>query len=122
MAKGYTHQEGIYFVDTFSPVAKMVTVKMIFSLAAKKKWFLYQLDISNAFFNGDLSEEIYMDIPQGYAERKGDNLPQNAVLKLKKSIYGLKQASRQWFLKFSSTLLRMGFEKINGDHTLFWSH
>ena len=53
-----------------------------------------------------------MDIPHGYAERKRGNLPQNAVLKFKKSIYGLKQASRQWFLKFSSTLIRMGFEKI----------
>ena len=96
-------------MDNFSLVAKMVTVKMIFALAAKQKWSLYQLDISNAFFNGDLSEEIYMYIPQGYAERKGTNLPQNAVLKLKKSIYGLKQASRQWFFKFSSTLLRNGF-------------
>lgn len=71
MAKGYTHQEGIYFMDTFSPVAKMVNVKMMFALASKKKWFLHQLEISYAFFNGDLSEEIYMDIPHGYAERKG---------------------------------------------------
>ena len=122
VAKGYTQREGVDFVDTFSPVAKMVTVKMLFAMAAKKKWFLHQLDISNAFLNGDLSEEVYMDIPQGYAERKGNNLPQNAALRLKKSIYGLEQASRQWFLKFSTTLLNMGFEKINGDHTLFWSH
>lgn len=121
VAKVYTQQEGVDFVDTFSPVAKMVTVKMLFVLAAKKKRFLHQLDISSAFLNGDLSEEIYMDFPERYAERKGDNLPPNAVLRLKKSIYGLKQASRQWFLKFSSTLLNMGFEKINGDHTLFWS-
>lgn len=122
VAKGYTQQEGVDFFDTLSPVAKMVTVKMLFALAAKKKWFLHQLDISNTFLNGDLSKEIYMDIPPGYAEIKGVNLPHNAVLELKKSIYGLKQASRQWFLKFSSTLLRMGFEKINVDHTLFWSH
>ena len=114
--------KGVDFVDTFSPVAKMVTVKLMFALAAKKKWFLHQLDISNSFLNGDLSEIIYMDIPPGYAERKGDNLPPNAVLRLKKSIYGLKQASRQWFLKFSGTLQDMRFEKINGDHTLFWSH
>lgn len=86
-------------MDTFSPVAKMVNVKMMFALASKKKWFLHQLEISYAFFNGDLSEEIYMDIPHGYAERKGGggNLPHNAVLKLKKSIYGLKQVSHQWF-------------------------
>ena len=95
VAKGYTQKAGVDFVDTFSSVAKIVTMKLMFALAAKKKWFLHQLEISNAFLNGDLFEEIYMDIPPGYAERKGDNLPPNAVLRLKKSIYGLKQASRQ---------------------------
>lgn len=119
VAKGYTQTEGIDYVETFSPVAKMVTVKMILSLAAKRKWILHQLDISNAFLNGDLHEEIYMDLPPGYAERKGNNLPPNACLRLKKSIYGLKQASRQWFEKFSSAILSLGFEQINGDHTLF---
>ena len=121
VAKGYTQKEGIDYVETFSPVAKMVTVKMILALAAKKKWILHQLDISNAFLNGDLNEEIYMDLPPGYAERKENNLPPNAVLRLKKSIYGLKQASRQWFEKFSSAILSLGFEKINSDHTLFLS-
>lgn len=55
----------------------------------------------------------------GFADRKGVSLPPNVVLHLKKSIYGLKQASRQWFLKFSTTLKQLGFEKIHGDHTLF---
>lgn len=99
----------------------MVTVKMILALAAKNKWILHQLDISNSFLNDDLNEEIYMDLPPVYAERKGPNLPLNAVLRLKKSIYGLKQASRQWFEKFSSAILSLGFTKINGDHTLFLS-
>lgn len=58
-------------------------------------------------------------MPEGYADSKGDQLPKNAVLKLKKSIYGLKQASRQWFLKFSECLLSLGFTKGHGDHTLF---
>ena len=60
-----------------------------------------------------------MKLPDGYADIKGSSLPPNAVCRLKKSIYGLKQASRQWFLKFSNSLLALGFEKQHGDHTLF---
>lgn len=60
-----------------------------------------------------------MKISDGYAERKGLTLPKNAVFRLNKSIYGLKQASRQWFLKFSAALLRLGFSRATGDHTLF---
>ncbi|KAG7585392.1 Retrotransposon gag domain [Arabidopsis thaliana x Arabidopsis arenosa] len=119
VAKGYTQQEGIDFTDTFSPVAKMVTVKLLLSLAPKMQWSLHQLDISNAFLNGDLVEEIYMKLPPGYAELMGIEVSPNAVCRLHKSIYGLKQASRQWFLKFSSTLVGFGFDKCHGDHTLF---
>lgn len=82
-------------------------------------WSVHQLDISNAFLNGDLTEEIYMKIPPGYEEITGEFLPKNAVCKLHKSIYGLKQASRQWYLKLSSTLTGMGFSKSHLDHTLF---
>ncbi|KAG7581709.1 Reverse transcriptase RNA-dependent DNA polymerase [Arabidopsis suecica] len=119
VAKGYTQKEGLDYTETFSPVAKMATVKLLLKVSASKKWFLNQLDISNAFLNGDLEEVIYMKLPDGYAAIKGDPLPPNAVCRLKKSIYGLKQASRQWFLKFSDSLLKLGFKKKHGDHTLF---
>lgn len=123
VAKGYTQKEGLDYNDTFSPVAKMATIKLLLKVAASKQWFLTQLDISNAFLNGELEEEIYMKLPEGseeyYTARKGDSLPPKAVLRLRKSIYGLKQASRQWFKKLSQALTSMGFSRGHGDHTLF---
>lgn len=77
VAKGYTQKEGFDYNETFSPVAKMVTIKLLLKISASKRWILQQLDISNAFFNYDLEDEIYMKLPKGYVERlanKGDSL------------------------------------------------
>ena len=115
VAKGYNQQEGLDYQETFSPVVKMVTVRTVLTLAASKGWDVQQMDVYNAFLQGDLVEEVYMQIPQGFSHLHAGNQP---VCKLLKSLYGLKQASRQWNVKLSQALLVAGFQQIHLDYSL----
>nr|GEY34820.1 putative RNA-directed DNA polymerase [Tanacetum cinerariifolium] len=115
VAKGYTQTYSIDYSETFSPVAKINTIRVLFSVAANKEWPLYQFDVKNAFLHGELKEEVYMEAPQGFTDRftKGE------VCLLKKSLYGLKQSPRAWFGRFTLAMNKYGFKQSNSDHTLF---
>lgn len=114
IAKGYTQIEGQDYHNTFSHVAKVVTVRTVLALTAIKCWDIHQLDINNAFLHRDLAEEVYMALQKGHPL-----YGTNYVCKLNKSIYSLKQASRVWFEKLASVLLDIGFTQTIADYSLF---
>lgn len=112
VAKGYSQRIGFDYNDTYAPVAKLTTLRIILSIANHFDMEIHQMDVKCAFLNGDLLEEIYMEAPEGY-ENNG------MVCKLIKAIYGLKQASRMWNEKFNSFMIRLGFIRCVSDRCLY---
>ncbi|KAL0667809.1 hypothetical protein Bca4012_030513 [Brassica carinata] len=104
VARGFTQTYGEDYLDTFAPVAKLHTIRIILSLAVNLEWDLWQMDVKNAFLQGELEDEVYMRPPPGLEHL---------------AIYGLKQSPRAWYHKLSTTLNGRGFVKSEADHTLF---
>ena len=115
VAKGFTQKGGIDYKETFSPVSKKDSLRIIMALVAHYDLELHQMDVKTAFLNGSLEEEVYMDQPEGFSTKGKEHM----VCKLKKSIYGLKQASRQWYLKFNDTITSFGFTENTVDRCIY---
>lgn len=114
MAKGYNQVEGIENFDTFSPVAKLTTVRAVLALASIRGWHIHQLDVNNVFLHGQLHEDVCLKIPKG-----AQGVPSNKVCKLLKSLYGLKHASRTWYERLTALLIQHWYKQRTADYTLF---
>ncbi|KAJ9689270.1 hypothetical protein PVL29_014779 [Vitis rotundifolia] len=115
VVKGYSQREGIDFKETFSPVSTKDSFRVIMAIVAHFDLELHQMDVKTAFLNGDLDEDVYMEQPTGFTEVGKEDL----VCKLNKSIYGLKQASRQWYLKFDKIITQNGFKENTVDRCIY---
>ena len=111
---GFTQRPGVDYDETFSPVVKPATVRMVFSLVLSRSWPVHQLDVKNAFLHSTLSETVYCSQPARFVDSSRPNM----VCRLNKSLYDLKQAPRAWYSRFATFLLTLGFTEAKADTSL----
>jgi len=116
VAKGYSQQPGLDYGDTFAPVTRLESIRLLLGIAALNDWEIRQVDVKTAYLYGDLDEEIYMEPPPGL------KVPDGHVLRLVKALYGLKQAGRQWHAKLKSTLSTYDLKQIVSDPNTYVAH
>ena len=115
VAKGYRQKEGIDYDETFSPVAMLKSIRILLAIAAYYDYEIWQMDVKTAFLNGELKEDVYMTQPKGYTSMSDHN----KVCKLRRSIYGLKQASRSWNIHFNKTIEKFDFVKCEEEPCVY---
>jgi len=115
IAKGYAQTYGINYEETYSPIAKMITIRAIIVMGTTKGWSLHQMDVNNVFLHRDLHIEVYMEQAPSYVGQTHPNL----VCRLKKTLYGLKQAPRAWLDKIGLYLVTSGFQTSNANFSLY---
>ena len=115
VAKGFKQKADLDFFDTFSPVTRITSIRLLFAIAAIFDLKIHQMDVKTAFLNGDLEEEIYVDQPEGFVEPRQES----KVCKLTKSQYGLKQTPKQWHEKFDSCMIENGYKSNECDKCIY---
>lgn len=116
VAKGFTQRQGIDYDETFSPVVRYSTLRLLFALSVKLNLEIRHLDVTTAFLNGFLQEDVYMKQPDGFIKEGSDK---TKVLKLKRAIYGLKQSSRAWYKRVDEVLLKLGYKRSDTEPCLY---
>lgn len=115
VARGFVQQQGIDYEEAFAPVARMESVRLVLAVAAWEDWVVHHMDVKSAFLNGDLREEVYVAQPPGFViDGAADK-----VLKLKKALYGLRQAPRAWNAKLDASLRNLGFVRSVSEHGVY---
>lgn len=114
VAKGCAQTYGIDYIETFAPVVRYQSIRLLLATAVKLNLYIRQMDAVTAFLNGELQEEVYMRQPKGFEDGT------NRVCKLKKSLYGLKQSSRVWNIRLNETLLKFGLKRSKIDPCVYF--
>jgi hypothetical protein len=115
VVRGFRQRAGVDFTDTFAPVIKPGTIRTVLHLAASRAWPVHQMDVSNAFLHGHLSEQVYCQQPTGFVDAEHPD----RVCLLSRSLYGLKQAPRAWYQRMVAFLHQLGFCSTRSDASLF---
>ena len=113
VVKGFLQKAGVDFTETFAPVARLPTIRLLLSLTSHFGFKIYHLDVTTAFLHGELDKEIYMRPPETV------QIPDGHLLRLLKTMYGLKQSPRQWNLKFHRYVPTLGFIQSIADYCIY---
>jgi hypothetical protein len=115
VARGFSQKEGVDYEETFAPVTRYTSIRVVISLASVMGWRIHQMDVKTTFLNGVIEEEVYIEKPQGFEVHGRES----HVCRLKKALYGLKQAPRAWYSRIDGYLQSMGFTKSEADPNLY---
>ena len=114
VAKGYEQIYGIDFEETFAPVARLTSLRILLAISAKLHLDVQQMDVETAFLNAQLEEEVYISIPEGVTVPEGCH-----CLRLNKALYGLKQSPREWYRNINAFLQSLAFKRLQSEHCLY---
>lgn len=115
VVKGYSQKEGIDYEETFAPIAKLDTIRMLISIATNKHWMIHRLDVKSTFLNGELKTKVCLEQTKGFVQKGKENL----LCKLKNSLYGLKKAPRSWYEKIYSFFLQLGYNISKNNPNIY---